>query len=177
MIFFGRRGGPARMVLAIVAVGVLGLLTFVVFNLNTRLDNQQRANVTSIAASQAIVDVNDKVTGQLQQLTELTHTAHTALDATSALGPLLIKLDEAIAPAAAMLASSTAGAQMTNDTLTNIQSILGEVQNTVLPLVSSAEAFGEQGNQLLAIVQGLVSDLKVSVEAAKTINQMLPLPG
>ncbi len=107
MIFFGRRGGPARMVLAIVAVGVLGLLTFVVFNLNTRLDNQQRANVTSIAASQDIVDVNDKVTGQLRQLTELTHTAQTALDATSALGPLLTKLDEAIAPAAAMLASST----------------------------------------------------------------------
>ncbi len=43
---------------------------------------------------------------------------------------------------------------MTNDQLTNIQSILGEVQNTVLPLVSSAEAFGEQGNQLLVIVQG-----------------------
>nr|BAA76343.1 orf9 [Rhodococcus sp. CIR2] len=109
MIFFGSRGGPARMVLAIVAVGVLGLLTFVVFNLNNRLDNQQRANVTSIAASQGIVDVNDKVTGQLRQLTELTHTAQTALDATAALGPLLIKLDEAIAPAAAMLASKHRG--------------------------------------------------------------------
>ncbi|GCE44849.1 hypothetical protein Rhow_000475 [Rhodococcus wratislaviensis] len=177
MIFFGRRGGPARMVLAIVAVGVLGLLTFVVYNLNHRLDNQQQVNVTSIGVSQDIVDVNDKLTGQLQQLTELTHTAQTALDSAQALGPLLTKLDEAITPAAAMLAQGTSGAQMTNEQLQNIQSILGEVQNTVLPLVSSAEAFGAQGRDLLAIVQGLVSDLEGSVAAAQTINQMLPLPG
>lgn len=177
MTFFGRRGGPARMVLSLVAVGVLGLLAFVVFNLNTRLDNQQRANTTTIDASQGIVEVNDKLTVQLQQLTNLTHTARTALDATSALGPLLTKLDEAITPAAAMLATSTSGAQMTNDQLTNIQSILGQVQNTVVPLVSSAQAFGDQGKQLLVTVQGLVTDLQVSVASAKTINQMLPLPG
>ncbi|MFC0454073.1 hypothetical protein [Rhodococcus jostii] len=177
MIFFGRRGGPARLVLSIVAVGVLGLLAFVVFNLNTRLDNQQRANETSISASQGIVDVNDRLTNQLHQLTELTRTAQTALDATSALGPLLTKLDEAITPVAQMLASSTDVAQLTNEQLANIQGILGEVQNTVLPLVSSAEAFGDQGRQLLAIVQGLVSDLQGSVAAAQTINQMLPLPG
>ncbi|OUS81342.1 hypothetical protein JWS13_12635 [Rhodococcus pseudokoreensis] len=177
MIFFGRRGGPARMVLAIVAVGVLGLLTFVVYNLNHRLDNQQQVNVTSIGVSEDIVDVNDKLTGQLQQLTELTHTAQTALDSTVALGPLLVKLDEAITPAAAMLAQGTTGAQMTNEQLQNIQSILGEVQNTVLPLVESADSFGAQGRQLLAIVQGLVSDLEGSVAAAQTINQMLPLPG
>ncbi|ROZ52956.1 hypothetical protein EEB12_29505 [Rhodococcus sp. WS1] len=177
MIFFGRRGGPARMVLSIVAVGVLGLLAFVVFNLNTRLDNQQRANRTSITASQGIVDVNDRLTKQLQQLTELTHTAQTALDATSALGPLLTKLDEAITPAAGMLANSTDGAQFTNEQLTTIQGILDEVQNTVLPLVNSAQAFGDQGRQLLVIVRGLVGDLQGSVTAAQTINQMLPLPG
>ena len=177
MILFGRPGGPARMVLAIVSVGVLGLLAFVVFNLNTRLDNQQRANTTSIGTSQAIVDVNDKLTNQLSQLTQLTHTAKTALDATSALGPLLTKLDEAIAPAAAMLGKGTAGAQMTNDQLSNIQSILGQVQNTVVPLVSSAQAFGDQGKDLLAAVQGLVADLQTSVASAKTINLMLPLPG
>lgn len=177
MIFFGRRGGPARMVLSIAAVGVLGLLTFVVFNLNTRLGNQQRANETSIAASAAIVDINDRLTTQLQQLTELTHTAQTALDATAALGPLLVELDEAISPAAQMLAGSTDGAQLTNQQLTNIQSILGDVQNTVVPLVESAQAFGDQGRQLLTIVQGLVSDLQGSVAAAQTINQMLPLPG
>ena len=177
MIFFGRRGGPARLVLSVVAVGVLGLLAFVVFNLNTRLDNQQRANETSITASSAIVDVNDRLTNQLQQLTELTHTAQNALDSTAALGPLLVKLDEAISPAAQMLASNTEGAQLTNEQLTNIQGILGEVQNTVLPLVESARAFGDQGQQLLAVVQGLVSDLQGSVAAAQTINQMLPLPG
>ena len=66
---------------------------------------------------------------------------------------------------------------MTNDQLNNIDSILGKVQDAVIPLVASAEAFGGQGNELLAIVQGLVDDLSGSVDAAYTINQMLPLPG
>jgi hypothetical protein len=66
---------------------------------------------------------------------------------------------------------------MTNEQLTNIQGILGEVQNTVLPLVTSAQAFGEQGNQLLTAIQALVADLRSSVASVQTINQMLPLPG
>lgn len=177
MSFFGRPGGPARLVLAIVAVGVLGLLSFVIVNLNTRLDNQERVNQTSIGASGRIVAVNDKLTLQLRQLTDLTHTAQTALDSTAALGPLLGKLHDAITPAAQQLSNSTGGAQYTNQQLSNIQSILGEVQNTVNPLVASAQAFGDQGKQLLTIVQGLVKDLQASVAAAKTINQMLPLPG
>nr|BAF48512.1 hypothetical protein [Rhodococcus erythropolis] len=177
MTFFGRPGGPARMVLSIVAVAVLSVFAFVIFNLNTRLENQQRANETSVVGSQNIVAINDKLTNQLQQLTELTHTARNALDATAALGPLLTKLDEAITPAAAMLASNSAGAQMTNDQLTNIQSILGQVQDTIVPLVSSADSFGDQGKQLLATVQSLVSDLQISVASVQTINQMLPLPG
>ena len=148
-----------------------------IFNLNTRLDNQQRVNVTSISASQSVVQINDKLTNQLQQLTQITHTAQDALTATSALGPLLTKLDGAITPAAEMLSNSTSGAQMTNDQLVDIQSVLGEIQNTVLPLVTSAQAFGDQGKQLLSLVQGLVSDLEGSVAAAQTINQMLPLPG
>lgn len=177
MIFFGRRGGPARMVLSIVAVGVLSLLVFVIFNLNNRLDNQQRANLTSITASEDVVGVNDKLTRELQQFTELTTTARGVLDATAALEPLLARLDEAIGPVAQMLSQSTGGAQMSNEQLTSIQSILGEVQNTVLPLVSSAQTFGAQGTQLLAVVQALVADLRSSVESVQTINQMLPLPG
>jgi len=165
------------MVLSISAVGVLGLLTFVIFNLNTRLDTQQDVNLTSVAVSEDIVAVNDKLTGELQQLTELTDTARQALDATAALEPLLIRLDEAIGPAAHMLAQSTGGAQVTNEQLVTIQSILGEVQGTVLPLVESARAFGGQGTELLDVVQGLVADLRSSVESVHTINQMLPLPG
>ncbi len=175
--FFGRRGGPVRLALAIVTVGVLGLLSFVIFTLNGRLDNQQRANLASVDASQGIVDVNDRLTLQLQRLTGVTDTARSALDATAALHPLLVKLDDAIRPAADMLASSTDGAQVTNAQLTSIQGIMNQVQDAVIPLVSSAEAFGGQGAQLLEIVQGLVGDLAGSVEAAKTINQMLPLPG
>lgn len=159
------------------AVGTLALFAFVIFNLNHRLDNQQRVNLTSVAASDAIVDVNDDLTQELQQLTELTHTARGALDATAALEPLLIRLDEAITPAARMLASSADGAELTNKQLADIQSVLGEVESTVLPLVSSAEAFGDQGTQLLDVVQALVADLQKSVESARTINRMLPLPG
>lgn len=177
MILFGRPAGPARMVLAVVAVGVLGLLSFVVFNLNNRLDNQQAANVTSIGASQGVVDINDSLTTQLAQLTSVTHTAQEALDATAALEPLLIQLDEAITPAAAMLSSSTDGAVVTNDQLNNIAGILDKVDQAVVPLVASAEAFGGQGGELLVIVQSLVADLAGSVDAAFTINQMLPLPG
>ncbi|MFD6160039.1 hypothetical protein ACFWF7_29790 [Nocardia sp. NPDC060256] len=177
MIFFGRPGGPARLVLSIVTVGVLGLLIFVMTTLNIRLDHQQRVNETSIGASQRVVDVNDKLTGQLRQLTELTHTAQSALDATTALGPLLARLHNVITPAARQLGSSADGAQHTKAQLTDIHDILGEVQNTIVPLVSSAEGFGDQGKQLLAVLRGLVGDLQASVAAAQTINRMLPLPG
>lgn len=177
MNFFGRPGGPARPAPSIMAVGVLGLLIFVVANLNTRLDNQQRVNETSIVASQRIADINDKLTNQLQQLTELTHTAQHALDATTALGPLLTRLHDAVTPATQQLGSSAEGAQYTNAQLTGIHGILGEVQNVIVPLVSSADVFGDQGEQLLAILQGLVGDLQAAVTAAQTINRMLPLPG
>lgn len=177
MIFFGRRGGPARLVLALSALGVLAVLSVIIFNLNTRLDNQQRANEASITASEDIVAINDTLTDQLAQLTELTVTAQSALDATAALGPLLTDLDTAISPAAAMLASSTDGAELTYDQLTTISEILGQIENTVVPLVASADQFGEQGRSLLTVVQGLVDDLQGSVAAAQTINQMLPLPG
>ncbi len=99
------------MALSVAAVGALSLFAFVIVNLNTRLDNQQRVNLTSIAASEDIVAVNDKLTGELGQLTELTRTAQGALDATAALGPLLTRLDEAIGPAAQMLSSNTSGAR------------------------------------------------------------------
>jgi len=177
MNFFGRPGGPARLVLSVVSVGVLGVFAFVIFNLNHRLDNQQHANATSLTGSTELVSVNDKLTNQLAQLTQLTHTAQTALGATSALGPLLTKLDQAIAPAAGALATSTSNTETTNDQLTNIQNILGEIQNTVVPLVSSAATFGDQGKQLLTTVRALVNDLQGSVSAAQTINRMLPLPG
>lgn len=177
MRFFGRPGGPARTVLAAVAVGALGLLTFVIFNLNTRLDNQQRANLTSLSGSRDLVEVNDHLTVQLQQLTEITETTRTAVDATDALGPILDRLAEAIKPAADMLSSSASNAVLTNEQLTSISSILGEVQNTVVPLVSSAQSFGDQGQQLLATIQALIGDLQTSVESARRINEVLPLPG
>jgi hypothetical protein len=177
MIFFGRQGGPARTVLAFVGVAVLGLLSFVIFNLNNRLDNQQAANEASIEASSAIVNVNDKLTERLQQLTDLTVTAQSALDETSALAPLLTKLQQAIAPAAAMVTSGTQGAQTSNAQLARMEAVLVQLKSKVLPLVESAGQFGGQGNQLLSIVRGLVGDLRGAVAAAKKINANLPLPG
>lgn len=177
MVFFGKRGGPMRMVWAICAVGVLVLLAFVVFNLNTRLDNQQRANLASVHASDRIVNVNDSVTGELRRLTELTSTAQEALEATQDLHPQLVELGKAIGPVADLLNENTAGAQVTNEQLAGIQTALTEVQSVIVPLVASAEKFGGQGKELLTTVNGLVTDLKASVASARTINQMLPLPG
>ena len=62
MTFFGRQGGPMRLVLSLVAVMLLAVLSFVIFNLNTRLDNQHQANVESIHRSGQIVTVNDQLT-------------------------------------------------------------------------------------------------------------------
>ena len=177
MTFFGRQGGPMRLVLSLVAVMLLAVLSFVIFNLNTRLENQHQANVESIHRSGQIVTVNDQLTGQLQDLTTLTADAQKALDATAALHPVLERLGEAIAPAARLLQSNTEGAQLTNDQLTAIRTVLIEVQTKVEALRTSAQAFGKQGTQLLDLVSGLVTDLKSSVSSAQTINQMLPLPG
>ena len=177
MTFFGRRGGPMRLVLASVAVVMLAVLSFVTFNLNTRLDNQHQANLESIQRSEQIVTVNDELTRQLQDLTALTEDAQKALDATAALGPVLARLGEAIEPAARLLTSNTAGAQLTNDQLNAIKTVLIEVQTKVEALKASAQVFGKQGTQLLDLVSGLVTDLKSSVSSAQTINQMLPLPG
>ncbi|GAB6919830.1 hypothetical protein JCM9803A_02800 [Rhodococcus erythropolis] len=177
MMFFGRPGGPTRTVLALAAVGVLGLLSIVIFNLNRSLENQQHVNVTSMNASQSILEVNDQLTTELGEMTQLTGIAQSALDSTRALGGLLTKLHEAITPAAASLTSSAQGTEITTEQLAGIAQILGEVQDVILPLVDSAQTFGDQGQALLASIERLVADLETAVQSATTINQMLPLPG
>lgn len=176
-MFFGRPGGPARTVLALVAVGVLGLLSVVIFNLNRSLDKQQRVNATSVGVSQSFLDVNDQLTRDLGDLTRITGTAQTALDSIRALRPLLDKLHDAITPVAASLSSNAQGAQVTSEQLGTIAQLLGQVHDVVVPLVDSARSFGDQGKALLAMIDGLVTDLQKAVASATTINQMLPLPG
>lgn len=177
MTFFGRPGGPARTVLAFIGVGVLGLLSFVVFNLNHRLDNQQAANEQTLAASHDIVHVNDLLTNRLAELTALTHTAQSALDETQALAPLLTGLLNAIAPAAGTVSTATGGAVISNEKLAAMHQLLAGIKAKVVPLVASANAFGGQGRQLLVIVNGLVTDLQGAVAAAISINSSLPFPG
>jgi hypothetical protein len=177
MMFFGRPGGPARTVLALVAVGVLGLLSVVIFNLNGSLDDQQRVNATSVGVSQSFLDVNDQLTDELGDLTKLTGAVQTALDSIKGLQPILGKLHDAIAPVAASLSSTAQGAQLTADQLGTIAQLLGQVHDVVAPLVESAKTFGDQGKALLAMVDGLVADLQATIASVATINQMLPLPG
>ncbi|MEU2007169.1 hypothetical protein ACH47B_38595 [Rhodococcus sp. NPDC019627] len=177
MVFFGRPGGPARTVLALIAVAVLGLFSIVIFNLNRSLDSQQRVNASSVGISASFLDVNDQLTAELGELTQLTGTAESALQSIRALGPLLAELHHAITPVAGSLSSTARGAQITNEQLAVIAHILGEVHNVILPLVDSAQAFGQQGEDLLAVIEGLITDLQSAVESAATINQMLPLPG
>jgi hypothetical protein len=149
----------------------------VIFNLNRSLDNQQRVNTTSVGVSETFLDINDQLTTELGNLTELTSTAESALESIRALGPLLAELHDAITPVAASLSSTAQGAQVTNEQLAVIAQILGEVHNVIIPLVDSAQAFGQQGEALLAMIEGLITDLQTAVESAATINQMLPLPG
>lgn len=165
------------MILAIAGVGVLALLSFVVFNLNARLDTQQKVNLQTLAASQDLVNVNNDVTERLAQLTTLTGSAGQAVNETQNLGPLLVKLRATIAPAAAMVHAGSVGAQTSNAQLTAIEGTLTQVRGTVVPLVASTRAFGQQGQQLVGIVQGLVSDLQTAVHDAEQINRSLPLPG
>jgi ABC-type transporter Mla subunit MlaD len=169
-LFFGRPGGLARLVISVLAVVVIGLLTFVIANLNHKLDIQHRTDLTTL-------QVNDRLTQRLAQLTTLTHSAQGALNDTKALGPLLVQLRSALKPAAATVSSATSSVQTTHAQLTTIQGVLNAIRNKVVPLVSSASALGGQGRQLLGVVRGLVSDLQAAVAAAYTINQSIPLPG
>ncbi|HSV64515.1 MAG TPA: hypothetical protein VLJ59_01235 [Mycobacteriales bacterium] len=176
-MFFGRPGGPARAVLATVAVVVLALLTFVIVNLNDRLDKQEQTDQRTLAATSAIVNVNDKLTQRLAQLNDLTRSAQATVAATKGLGPLLIELRTAIKGAADLVTSDTSSVQTTNAQLTTIQGVLNAIRDKVVPLVPSVTALGGQAKQLLAVVRGLVSDLRSAVAAAEKINRSLPLPG
>jgi outer membrane murein-binding lipoprotein Lpp len=177
VLFFGRPGGPARLVISVLAVVVIGLLTFVVANLNNKLDIQHRTDEATLQATGQVVNVNDRLTQRLAQLTALTHSAQSALTDTKALGPLLVKLREALQPAAATVSSATSNVETTHAQLTTIQGVLNVIRNKVVPLVSSAQTLGGQGRQLRSVVRGLVSDLQAAVAAAMRINQSIPLPG
>jgi uncharacterized protein YgbK (DUF1537 family) len=113
----------------------------------------------------------------LAQLTRLTDTAQLALDDTRALQPLLVQLRDATCPAADSIAVARAGGETTHTDLRRIQQIVVQLRQQVLPLVPSAAAFGDQGTQLLDILQGVNDDLETSIDAARRINNALPLPG
>lgn len=175
-MIFGRRSGPVRFVLAVVVVGVLGLLAVTVFRLNARLDHQEVANQETLSASKAIVTVNDRVTARLAQLTDLTKTAGKALNETKGLEPLLVSLQEAVEPAAATIAGGRAGGEASKAQLVKIESIVNDVEGRTSRLVKNAQAFGEQGDTLLGVVRALVNDVRSALAAAERINKALPLP-
>lgn len=173
----GRPGGPARLAFSAVAVAVIGVLIFVTFNLNTRLDHQQQANVHSIDGSSDIVKVNDDLTVRLSELTKVTETARQALTATSALDPVLVRLEDAIRGAARLMTTTADHTALTNQQLGVISALLIDVREIVVPLTASTNQFGNQAKDLLTSVQGLVTSLEGSVESARRINQVLPVPG
>ena len=174
--FIGRPGGPGRMVLSMVVLGVLGTLAFVFVNLNARLDAQKAANDATLARTSDIVDVNERVTTRLSQLTDLTEKSHQALDDTRALEPRLQDLASAITPATRSLSSTTNQTGGTKTQLVTIQQVLNAVRDGVIPLTTSAEAFGDQGAALLPVLQSLNSDLRSAVASARRIDEAIPLP-
>jgi hypothetical protein len=176
-MIFGRRSGPVKAVLAAVALVVLSVLIVTFARLGQNLAAQAAINQESQRNAEAAVAVTDRLTTRLAQLTRLTDTAQLALDDTRALQPLLVQLRDATRPAADSIAVARAGGETTHTDLRRIQQIVVQLRQQVLPLVPSAAAFGDQGTQLLTILQGVNDDLKTSIDAAQRINNALPLPG
>jgi fructoselysine-6-P-deglycase FrlB-like protein len=176
-MIFGRRSGPVKAVLAAVALVVLSVLIVTFARLGQNLAAQAAINQESQRNAEAAVAVTDRLTTRLAQLTRLTDTAQLALDDTRALQPLLVQLRDATRPAADSIAVARAGGETTHTDLRRIQQIVVQLRQQVLPLVPSAAAFGDQGTQLLTILQGVNDDLETSIAAARRINNALPLPG
>jgi hypothetical protein len=176
-MIFGRRSGPVKAVLAAVALLVLSVLIVTFARLGQNLAAQAAINQESQRNAEAAVAVTDRLTTRLAQLTRLTDTAQLALDDTRALQPLLVQLRDATRPAADSIAVARAGGESTHTDLRRIQQIVVQLRQQVLPLVPSAAAFSDQGTQLLDILQGVNDDLETSIDAARRINNALPLPG
>ncbi|HEY4005793.1 MAG TPA: hypothetical protein VGM60_11495 [Pseudonocardia sp.] len=176
-MIFGRRSGPVKAVLAAVALVVLAVLIVTFARLDKNLAAQAAINDESLRNSDAVVAVTDRLTARLAQLTQLTGTEQQALDETRALQPLLVQLRDATRPAADSIAVGRAGGETSHADLGRIQLIVVRLRQRVLPLVPSAAAFGDQGKELLTILQGVNDDLGRSIDAAKRINAALPLPG
>jgi hypothetical protein len=176
-MIFGRRSGPVKAVLAAVALVVLLVLIVTFARLGQNLAAQAAINQESQRNGEAAVAVTDRLTTRLAQLTRLTDTAQLALDDTLALQPLLVQLRDATRPAADSIAVARAGGETTHTDLRRIQQIVVQLRQQVLPLVPSAAAFSDQGTQLLDILQGVNDDLETSIDAARRINNALPLPG
>ncbi|MGQ0615445.1 MAG: hypothetical protein ACT4PW_00385 [Acidimicrobiia bacterium] len=174
--FFGRPAGPVRTLFVLILVAVLALLCIIVFRLNGRLDTQEKTNQRTLAAAEGIVEINDKVTQRLAQLTNLTGTAQQALNETAALAGPLAQLKEVVIPAAASIAQGRAGGEESLRLLTNVRNVADEIRTITLGLVDSATIFGQQGDQLLEIVQGIVDDVELAVASATRISNAIPLP-
>jgi hypothetical protein len=166
-----------KAVLAAVALVVLLVLIVTFARLGQDLAAQAAINQESQRNAEAAVAATDRLTTRLAQLTRLTHTAQLALDDTRALQPLLVQLRDATRPVADSIAVARAGGETTHTDLRQIQQIVVQLRQQVLPLVPSAAAFGDQGSELLTILQGVNDDLQRSIDAAQRINNALPLPG
>jgi hypothetical protein len=175
-MIFGREGGPVRFALGIVGLFVILVLVVTVARLDARLATMEEQNRITLAGARAIATADDPFTTRLQHLTVLADSADHALDQTRQLQPLLTELKDAVVPAAAAISTGRAGGQLTNVQLGRIQDVLVRLRDHTVPLVRSADAFGGQGRDLLGVIDGLVTDLRASADAAARINAVLPLP-
>lgn len=174
-MIFGRESGPVKFVLGLVGLLTILVLVVTVARLNSRLATLQQENLSTVAGVRAIAAADDPFTTRLQHLTALADTADLALTQTRALQPLLTDLKAAVVPAAAAIATGSAGGQQSEVALGRIETVLVRLRDHTLPLVHSADTFGAQGEDLLHVIDGLVTDLRASVDAATRINAVLPL--
>lgn len=173
---FGRPGGPARLVLGVLVLVTLLGLTVTVARLDLRLGTLVALNQESLDGARRVAAADDRLTSRLHQLTGLADDAHRTLDQTRAVQPVLAQLRDAIGPAGRAAATGRAGGEHTTAQLARIRDILSRLNTGTGQLARSAEAFNRQGADLIMLLDGLVADVRTSLEATRRIDSTLPLP-
>jgi hypothetical protein len=160
----------------VTALIVLLTLTVTVGRLDLRLGTLVRLNQETLAGARRIAAADDRLTRRLHQLGGLSADAHQTLDQTRALRPLLAQLGDAIGPTAGAVTVGRVGAERSAEQLAHIRTVLLGLRTSTRQLARSAAAFDRQGTGLLRILDGVVDDVRGSLDAADRIDAALPLP-
>jgi hypothetical protein len=173
---FGRPGGPARFGIGVAVLVTLITLAITVARLDLRLGTLVALNQETLDGARHIARADDRLTRRLHQLDALAAGAHDTLEQTRALQPVLAELRDAISPAATAVTTGRNGGERSAVQLAHIRDILLRLKTSTGQLDRSTSALDRQSTVLLGILDGLVDDLRDSLQAAERIDTTLPLP-